>query len=142
MVKAIARAFRWRKMPKRHARDHREVLRGPHATADAAGTRHCRGNPWWTAAQGDDEVDAAVPVEWGKQRAHIFKKGTEREKTQTAASNARVDLMAAASSLLSLARQPRRNESSVRKAEIIEFPPRYKSLAFSMPRSFEHGQCK
>ena len=81
MVKAIARAFRWREMLESgDVRDHRgdrrrredqRVLRRPRAAADAAGAGHRRGDPGWAAAGGVARWTVLMkpfPVEWTEQR--------------------------------------------------------------------------
>ena len=72
MVKAIARAFRWRDMLENGthatiaeiaaAEKINEFLRGPRAAADLAGAGHCRGDPGWAAVSADDAggIDEAV----------------------------------------------------------------------------------
>jgi hypothetical protein len=70
MVKAIARAFRWREMLETGtyatiaeiAAAEKINARGSRPAAHAASAGHRRGNPGWTAAGGDDPggVDAAV----------------------------------------------------------------------------------
>jgi hypothetical protein len=71
MVKAIARAFRWREMLENGthatiaeiaAAEKINELRGSYPAADAAGAGYRRGDPGWTAAGADDAGGADATV--------------------------------------------------------------------------------
>jgi hypothetical protein len=71
MVKAIARAFRWREMLENGthatiaeiaAAEKINELRGSYPAADAAGRGYRRGHPGWTAAGADDAGGADATV--------------------------------------------------------------------------------
>ena len=79
MVKAVARAFRWREMLEDGtyatireiavAKKINEFLRRSRTAADAAGARHRRGDPGWTAAGGAAARGSAEAVSGGVARA-------------------------------------------------------------------------
>jgi hypothetical protein len=101
MVKAIARAFRWRVMLESGdyatvreianaekinetyvGRVLRLTLLAPDIVEAVLGGRQPAEMTWGGDAR-------RIPVGWGEQRAHIFEKGTGREKTKRLLSNAR-----------------------------------------------------
>jgi hypothetical protein len=79
LIKAIARAFRWRHMletrPLRDdqgvnlGREDQSVLRQPRAASDVASAKHSGGDTRWTAASDDDTggVDEAISSSLGEQ---------------------------------------------------------------------------
>ena len=79
MVKAIARAFRWRDMLENGtyatiaeiaaAEKINEILRRSRPAADPAGAGHCRGYPGWTAAGRDDAGGADETISGALDRA-------------------------------------------------------------------------